>query len=609
MGLLNRMWRDWSWRTPRQDADARYAEAMSAGCRHQAAGRYEAAIDCFSRALTDKPDSAEALVCRGTAWLSCGQAARAAEDAADSLVYSDTPPARAVFLSSIGVADAVSSHPAIIRCLARALDESWGSPEKLAEVAIVMLKRDRVVAATLRELAAVDRGTSLQMPSVALGGNGLLMALLAATPVCDAELERLLCALRRTILDALAVPRRDDELLPLACALARQCFINEYVFALDAPEREATDALAVAVEAVLVERRQPDALLVAVLACYRPIHCLTGATALLDGRWPVCMEPLLDLQLREPLEERRLHPSIRAVTAIEDAVSERVRRQYEENPYPRWIRLGPTAIATGLNEYLLSRLPHAECSPGGAGQHPKVLVAGCGTGRHAIQLACCLPQASIVALDLSRASLAYAMRKSRELGVENVEYVQGDILAVAALGRGFDLVESVGVLHHMRDPVAGWRLLLECLRPGGIMAVGLYSARARRHITTIRQLIADKGYGDSAEEIRRCRAELLGPGPVVAWRFQSADFYSLSACRDLLFHVQEHYFSLPWIATFFTENKLRFLGFTLPAEVLARYAARYPDDKRGTDLACWDRFEAEFPDTFAHMYQFYLQKM
>ena len=48
------------------------------------------------------------------------------------------------------------------------------------------------------------------------------------------------------------------------------------------------------------------------------------------------------------------------------------------------------------------------------------------------------------------------------------------------LNKKFDIIESAGVLHHMADPVAGWRTLTNCLKPNGLMKIGLYSNLARQ---------------------------------------------------------------------------------------------------------------------------------
>jgi hypothetical protein len=66
--------------------------------------------------------------------------------------------------------------------------------------------------------------------------ESLLLALMQSKPVFDSELERLLTALRRDLLHVAtkdASKRLDVDELEFYCAMAQQCFINEYVYALD----------------------------------------------------------------------------------------------------------------------------------------------------------------------------------------------------------------------------------------------------------------------------------------------------------------------------------------------------------------------------------------
>jgi hypothetical protein len=84
----------------------------------------------------------------------------------------------------------------------------------------------------------------------------------------------------------------------------------------------------------------------------------------------------------------------------------------------------------------------------------------------------------------------------------------------------------------------------------------------------------------------------------------SADFFSISGCRDLLFHVQEHGMRLDAIAEFLKQNRLTFMGFSTSDVVLARYRRAFPHDAEGTDLDNWRQFEADNPDSFPNMYQF-----
>ena len=86
------------------------------------------------------------------------------------------------------------------------------------------------------------------------------------------------------------------------------------------------------------------------------------------------------------------------------------------------------------------------------------------------------------------------------------------------------------------------------------------------------------------------------------------DFFTISECRDMLFHVQEHRMTLPQIGAFLAEHDLAFLGFELDAMIKGRYQATFPGDRTMTDLDCWHAFERENPRTFAGMYQFWVQK-
>src|SRR5262249_11485496 len=150
----------------------------------------------------------------------------------------------------------------------------------------------------------------------------------------------------------------------------------------------------------------------------------------------------------------------------------------------------------------------------------------------------------------------------------------------------------VGVLHHLADPFAGWRILLSRLRPGGFMDLGLYSRVARRHVAKAREFIAARGYASTPEGIRRVRRDLstLNAGGELEWLSNAPDFYATSDCRDLLFHVQEHRLTLDQIESFLSESGLRFIGFELDPAQLHEYRTRFPGDPAGTNLRNWARF-------------------
>ena len=476
-----------------------------------------------------------------------------------------------------------------------------------------LIKHGAALAGPLRQLAGNGSG-ELRLADL-LGADGasqfageaLLMALLQYRPVHDTTLERLLTVIRRGLLQCAA--ENDASILNVSsleffCALARQCFINEYVFALGDSERAQLLTLRERVAAALATRAEVPPLDLIAAASYLPLHQLPAAETLLERSYPDAVMRLLTQQISEPRQEQADRDKIPVLTPTGDAVSLQVQQQYEENPYPRWTalpRIAPTPVANFLSDKI-----GVAPEPWNTVTGPiDILIAGCGTGQHAIDTAQRFASSRVLAIDMSRTSLAYARRMTRALGVGNLDYAQADILELGAIDRRFDLIEAVGVLHHLAEPEAAWRLLLSLLRPNGLMFVGLYSAPARRHLGAARALIAERGYRATADDIRASRQDLMARNGMPPFR----DFSSMSGCRDLLFNVMEHQFTIPQIAAFIAANRLNFLGFEqLPPDVHAQFRQQFPDPSARRDLAAWHSFEQLHPYTFGNMYLFWVQK-
>ena len=145
------------------------------------------------------------------------------------------------------------------------------------------------------------------------------------------------------------------------------------------------------------------------------------------------------------------------------------------------------------------------------------------------------------------------------------------------------------------------------------MKIGLYSEIARRHINSGRSLIREKGYTASSEDIRLCRQDIIAGGEggnrEMSKLSNGDEFFNLSNCRDLLFHVQEHRFTLPQIETALQDFKLKFLGFEMRDQrAVRKFSKTHPSKQALTSLSLWHKFELENPDTFGSMYQFWCQK-
>ncbi|MES2294145.1 MAG: tetratricopeptide repeat protein [Pseudomonadota bacterium] len=576
-------------------------------------GRLNEAIAIYRQLLQVRPGDSDGLNGLATVLAARGDTARALEAILQSLQIKETASAKRIFVDIVKQLRWAADNREARRAMARALTEPWARPDELAHTSACLIKQSAPIGACVAR--AAQAWPQPLSPSELFGpdgprmpaGDGLLLALLVSAQNTDVELERFLTMTRRLLLEAAEDDGADDAGLKFYAALACQCFINEYVFFQSEEEIRRAGGLRDALVAALESGTPISSLRLLAVAAYFPLHSLSGAARLLDRTWPEPVSAALVQQVREPQQEAQLRAAIPRLSPIEDATSRLVQNQYEENPYPRWVRMPPAGKANTITNYLRRKFPLADFQRGSGGEMVEFLSAGCGTGQLALEIAQGIA-ARVLAIDLSLSSLGYAGRKARELGLTGIEFAQADLLGLHAIGRSFDVVECSGVLHHMADPFAGWQALLPLLRPGGFMLVGLYSEAARRGIVEARRFIAERGYGASADDIRRCRQDLLDLDRSRELGTAFGDFFGLSSCRDLLFHVQEQRMRIPAIAAFLRDNGLTFLGFETDNATLQAYRRRFPGDPAATNLHHWEAFENDKPDTFARMYVFWVQK-
>jgi Flp pilus assembly protein TadD/2-polyprenyl-3-methyl-5-hydroxy-6-metoxy-1,4-benzoquinol methylase len=570
-------------------------------------GRVEPALQRYRQALALRADFSEAMVGQSLAHLMQDDAFTAMALLCKALAIRPARQAKDLFVTCARRLSTCPNVPELRNVLGAALREPWSRPRLFARFAAAVLKNKGPVADALAEM----QGDDALSPGAlrALATDALLGALLENTPVADLQLETLLTAARRGLLaycEQASQPA--DALLPFACSLARQCFINEYVFDMDAGEHEILCKQRQRLTDLCVAGGMPLPILVATVACYGPLYLQPEHERLLDQSWSLELKAVITQQVHEPATERRLAAAVPQFTSIDDTTSLAVQQQYEENPFPRWVKTLPAGHPVSFDAYLREILPLARLDP--VNRTPvEILIAGCGTGQQPVELAARVSPVRILAVDLSRASLGYAGRKTAELGLSNIEYGQADILRLSELGRQFDVIQASGVLHHMAEPFAAWHQLLDLLRPGGLMLLGFYSELARTEVTAARAFIAEHGFTSDAAGIRRARAAIaaLPDDMPIRLNLLAPDFFSMSECRDLLFHVAEQCLTIPQIARFIREARLEFLGFQLPPDIAGQYAAANPDDPTMTDLDCWHAFEQAHRHTFLGMYQFWVK--
>ncbi len=228
------------------------------------------------------------------------------------------------------------------------------------------------------------------------------------------------------------VAEPDDGRCFASTVLLRGNVSSTNTFSSAAPMRRATlERLRDSLAQALASDAPVSPLRAVAIAAYFPLYTLPEAQELETRAWPDCINELLTQQIREPREERLLRASIPRLTAIEDDVSLKVRDMYEENPYPRWIKVAPTESPKPLDVYLRDRFPVVAASRSAgeslAGHSHRGLRHRAASRRNGATLR--RREDSGDRLVAWRAS-AYAKRKTREMGLGNIEYGQADILHV-----------------------------------------------------------------------------------------------------------------------------------------------------------------------------------
>jgi len=156
---------------------------------------------------------------------------------------------------------------------------------------------------------------------------------------------------------------------------------------------------------------------------------------------------------------------------------------YEQYPYPAGT---PQIRVQSDARLLLSYVARSRPETGPL----HVLDAGCGRGLGVIGSALTQPDVNFVAADMNRVALQHARERARAYGLQNIEFVECDLMTLAELPvptGGYDVIYSLGVLHHLSDPVTGLQRLHSVLAPHGVIAFMVYAKYGRSALTRLQE--------------------------------------------------------------------------------------------------------------------------
>jgi len=410
----------------------------------------------------------------------------------------------------------------------------------------------------------------------------------------------------------------ETDLLTLLISISHQCFLNEYIWFVGSDEKEIIEKL----KNRILENGKISPLEICILSSYKSLyHYKDLNQIILNQEFDHEIEAIITTQIKNFEIENKLKKRIEKLSQIKDQVSIKVRDQYEEHPYPRWPDnfvntrknqfQGEGAIYNSLYEDIIlkSILPNKIKF---TKKIENILIAGCGTGFHPISIALINQDLKVDAIDLSLASIAYGKRIADKNNIKNINWIHGDILEISNIDKEYDLIESAGVLHHMKNPKKGFDILTEKLIAGGIFKLSLYARSFRKLLKPTKNMIDEIKKTQSTDDIRLIRREIINSNsPDIRHCASLFDFYTTSEFRDLLMHVQEHDFNIEEIKKLFSD-KFKFCGFTFPDStnnpIRNNYKNLFPDDKTMTNLDNWSQVEDMDHDIFRSMYQIWLKK-
>ena len=453
-----------------------------------------------------------------------------------------------------------------------------------------------------------EKGSGAQFEEMA--NCPLLLCALRRTLIKSGLLEKLIMALRHEVLSfSTQKGQLIRKYLPLCESISFYGINNEFILPMSEAESHIVNTLENIIDSSLLQVGCSPTDISGALMLYsmyrhwKQLSQFSTLKSFSDDSWSDSTRLLKHEHIDSESELTTQFPSLSA-TAYS---SESIKNQYEEYPYPRWKTLNlmhPVNYGSALQK----EFPDYDIPRPLFDSDLAVLVAGCGTGRHAIHIAKGFNNVKLLALDLSHASLSYAQARAEQYGCNNIDFKQADLTQCDLPKDTFGMAECSGVLHHIPEADKALTNILNALKPGGFLKLSLYSQYARRDINKLRDLFLSSTTRLTADQMKMIRQVILDSMPGINTRhiIRSEDFYSLSGTKDLLFHEYEKPVNCLEIQAMLDHHQLKFVGFSgLQYSVKESFKAFHGASYNLQDLRQWHLFEQQNPDTFNAMYQFY----
>ncbi|MGB0680174.1 MAG: class I SAM-dependent methyltransferase [Polyangiales bacterium] len=175
-------------------------------------------------------------------------------------------------------------------------------------------------------------------------------------------------------------------------------------------------------------------------------------------------------------------------------------------------------------------------------------------------MAATLPEARVLGIDVSEASLTISRQAAEAHGLENLELMQRPLESVPELGRDFDYIECHGVLHHLAAPEAGLQALARVTRPAGALSVMVYAQHGRQGIHLLQTLCQRLGLQPDEAGVERAQTlltQLPDNHPFARVHADPSQRVSLEEVADMLLHPRERCYTVDALRSFIEAAGLR----------------------------------------------------
>ncbi len=440
-----------------------------------------------------------------------------------------------------------------------------------------------------------------------LSNENLFLKLIETVPITDLSLEKFILSLRKFLLLEKKTIELSDISKKIIEAISLQCFSTDYIYNVDEDEKKILKNLNLKKICSNLNSNELN-INIALLSCYIPLF---EKSWIKKTDFKHVFNKIYVTQISNFENEKLISKNIKNYSKIKDKTSKIVRENYETFPYPRWTDLSLfNHRHKNVNEFCLQN--DLKINPISKNKQDKIfmLIAGCGTGQDALEMSSHFYNSEITGIDLSKKSLSYAIRKKKELNIENVNFLHGDLLETPKLNIMFDIIHCHGVLNHINNPYIGLKILTQSLKEKGLIFLSLYSKIARKDILSLRKYFLNKYTTIDDSTIKNIRSEILNNKGFRTNSFiNSVEFFNKNEFKDLLLHPQEHCFTLEEIENYILKLNLKFCGFLGLKDEKNKFKSLYGENEELLNLKLWKQFENDNTKTFLGMYHFCLQKI